>query len=283
MKSELIAAWITAIATAVTAFAIFLVERSRRRYERQEGHLQHIKKVVVDHLNSLLISHYFPVLDRKQGILKVRVDPIYLEGSPSTEVPIGWKPVLSVKTHELPVAGAAEHQKTYPYLYADVKRNHFPQLVNKWELFTNQFEELGHKSLEMGLRLAKELQEIIGLPPSSGLPNQQGAWVNYLRLSVFLYERVWGIPAGVLNIGEESGKWILRWFSDAFGQGTKEEMENCRRVVDSILASEKISIQSASLKKQALDLKPEAISLREELEQLSLKNKLPGRCDYLKS
>jgi len=60
-------------------------------------------------------------------------------------------------------------------------------------------------------------------------------------------------------------------------------MENCRRVVDSILASEKISIQSASLKKQALDLKPEAISLREELEQLSLKNKLPGRCDYLKS
>ena len=60
-------------------------------------------------------------------------------------------------------------------------------------------------------------------------------------------------------------------------------MENCQRVVDNILESEKVSIYIDSLKKQALDLKPEAISLKEELQQLLLKNKLMGRCDYLKS
>ena len=283
MKSELIAAWITAIATAVTAFAIFLVERSRRRYERKEAHLQHIKKVVVEHLNSLLVSHYFPILDCRQGILKIRDDPIYLKGSPSTEVPIGWKPALSVKTPELPVGLTAEHEKTYPYLYTDVKSNHFPQLINKWELFMNQFEELGRKSLEMGLQLAKELEGRIGLPPFSGSPNQQGAWVNYLRLSAFLYERVWGVPSSILNIDQQSGKWNLHRFQENLGQGTKEEMENCQRVVDNILESEKVSIYIDSLKKQALDLKPEAISLKEELQQLLLKNKLMGRCDYLKS
>src|SRR2546422_10251412 len=107
MSSELIAAWITAAATAVTAFAVFWVERSRRGYERRQAHFEEIKEFLLRDLDGVLVSHYLPILDGQSIILKVGTTLFFSNKNSSTSKPMFvWKPVLVIQAEE-PSIGAS--------------------------------------------------------------------------------------------------------------------------------------------------------------------------------
>lgn len=286
MSSEFIANWITAIATAVTAFAVFFVERSRRRYERKQAHFKKIKEFVIHFLDDILGGHYLPILECRDGILRFDTVPIFSEETSSSKDSFqGWKPALAIKSARAPIGASVgehetwqKHQETYPYLYPDAKVNHFPELFGKWESFENGFEELGRKSASLAEQMAKKLEERIKILPWSG-SNTSESWVNYFSLSIFIYRRLWGAQTGTLNIYEQSGNWVLQEWSETYGRGTKEQMGQCRLIVDEFLASERTSIQP--LKEQARHLLPEANTIQQELQQLLLKTDLPGRCKFI--
>jgi hypothetical protein len=286
MSSELVAIWITAAATALTAFAVFFVEYSRRRYERKQTHFKEIKEFVLKHINGLLVDYYLPILEGEQGILEIRSEPIYSQKTTATRTPItDWKPFLAIASPRfslaITVGGHIELQKyeeTYPHLYPDAKENHFPELLEGWESFKNGFEALGRQSATLGEQLARKLEDQIKLPPLAGL-SRPGSWVNYFGLSNFIYKRLWGAPTGTLNVYEQLGNWVLQEWSENYGHGTKEQMEYCRAVVDELLISEKESVQL--LQEQARRLLPQTNTIKQELQQLLLKTDLPGRCEYI--
>jgi|SRR2546422_6185661 len=286
MSSELIAAWITAAATAVTAFAVFWVERSRRGYERRQAHFEEIKEFVLRYLDGVLVGHYLPILEGQSSILKFGTTPIFSDKTSSTKDPmIGWKPVLVIQPEEPSIGASFEdhetwqkHKETYPYLYPDAKENHFPELFGKWESFKNEFESVGQQAVTLGEQMAKLLEEKIKLPLWTGW-SQQETWVSYFSLSNFIYRWLWGSQTGTLNIYEQSGNWVLQEGNEYYARGAKEQMEYCRSVVDELWASEKESVQL--LRRQALRLLPEANAIKEEIQQLLLRTDLPGCCKFI--
>lgn len=269
------AEWIFSIFNAIRSFITGIFsERSRQVHEAKQAHFEDIKNVVLGYLKGQLIDHYLRILERKEGILAEGTEPI------------SGKLILAAKPPQLSLArtlgqsiALQNHAESYPHLYHDAKENHFPKLFRMWEQFDVRFQDFARKSIQFGQQLAKTLEEQSKIPPRTySFPQER--WINYVRLSIFVYERLWGVSNGALVVNEQSDKWLLKWFgTDDCGQGTKEQMESCKAIVDELLVSEKKAVPP--LLEEAQHLKPELISIKDEVERLIWKKRLPGNCEYL--
>jgi len=283
MSTVLISAAVSAV---ISFFAGIFTERLRQKHSKKDAHFQEIKTIVLGYIQDQLVDHYLRILESKEGALVIGSEQITkLEETSSSYQVVLWKPVLRVKPPQIScvssVGGTFElqrHEETYPHLYRDAKERHFSKLFIRWEQLDSRFHVFCVGCLELCQHLAKKLEESIRVPLRVE-SSQQENWVNYPRLSVFIYERLFGVSNGGLNLYEQPIKWRLDWYGDQCGQGTKDEMERCKEIVDSLLKSEKASAKPFI--EEARRLKPDLIAIKDELERLVLQRSLPGRCEYV--
>lgn len=279
---------VTAAATAITAVFVLLVplyvEYSRRLHEAKQTHFKDIKRFVLEDLNDILTNHYSDVLEHNAGALGIRSERVSPEGISIAEQPHRWKPVL----HVLPPASSLpaslgdalaiqEREKTFSHLYGDIGQYHFAELTRQWNQFTQRFQHMSHTCLIKTQHISTQLEAQLKFPPYDEY-SQAEKWIDYLRLSLLVYERLWGIHSGALGMYQEGDHWILNVFGQRCGRGTQEELESFRITIDHVLSDEASGF--TQLADEVKLLKIEALELKQMIEKTLLQQKLPGNCPY---
>ncbi|MBM4124431.1 MAG: hypothetical protein FJ246_05695 [Nitrospira sp.] len=280
---------ITAIATAVTAVAVilipFFIEYFRRRYEAQQPHLHEIKEGVIRHLKTETTDYYLEVLERWNGILLKKQDPIYSGSTILGESRIEYQGYLALRDPEpsLPTTignhiSWQKHEERFLHLYNDCRTNHFPETIVRWEQFVREFQGIGTKTLEIAVTLRNSLEEKLRLPQIRDL-GQEGSWADYYWLAIFIYERLWCVRSNSIWL-QTAHDTMAIWGDKQLARGTKEEIDGCLTVVQELLDSNRNLFQP--LLEEAQKLKPQAFQLKSELEALLLIKSLPGSCSFVK-
>jgi hypothetical protein len=283
-----IAEVISALISAVVSFiAGLFVERYRQKHGSKGEHFEKIKSVVFAYIQDQLVDHYLRVVDGHEGALTFLTLPLRGAEVSSTEHPqVHYKFVLGPKPPQLSIVSSLgssldlqRHEETYPHLYDDVKQNHFPESLERFERVVAKYENVCRCCTELTKQFSQKLEQSINLPARVANAPQE-TWVNYPLLSLFIYERLWGVSCGALSISEQAGKYNLDWpHRMQCGRGPRDEIERCRRVVDELLKTEKDSVET--IRKDAQCLRPELQAIRIELEKISIQRKLPGNCDFI--
>lgn len=289
-----IAALVPSLISAVVSFIAGLVgglfvERYRQKHDRRKDHFDSIKTVVFAYIQDQLIDHYLRVIDGKEGALIINAVPLAGAETSSADYPLSHhRLVLGIKPPQLSntssVASSVswqKHEETYPHLYDDVKQRHFQILISRFERAVTEYGNVCQGCIEFCKQLSKKLEQDIHLP-TYVVNTPQETWVKFPALSLFIYERLWGVSCGTLNINiEQTSRYVLDWPHrvGSCGRGTKEEIDRCRVVVDGLLKTEKLAIQH--FLEDAQRLKPEFQAIRIELEKLSLQRRLPGNCRFI--
>ena len=286
MNPENITAWSTAV-TAIGALVLIgvtlWVEYSRRRYERAQLHIQQLRDLLFEPLRRQIIGHYLPILQRRDGLIKLDTQELSSTYDPLHGRTIKWTSLLTIKSASPSIGGTIgdyqrfnDYDATFPHLYRDAKTAHFPELFQRWERFQEQVEQLGKESLQHCLRWQRHLEELVCLPARHDLSAPR-PWANYVALSLYIYEQFWWRYPNGASSSQESGYLTLRYNSSDLAQGEQERVAVCLEALAQLIKTESV----AGLIQGAEQLECEAIALKEEFERLVLKQVPLGSCPYL--
>lgn len=265
-------AWVTAGATVVLAFAALIalvgvfvpvqLERARRR----SVHLGKIIAVVLEPIRAKLAGSYVQVLSRSFSPLEC------------------WHPKgLQVKAYSgsipsnsLPV----EDESLYTSVYADIKRNHYPQLLADWERFQEDYKTFGPSALEFAQGLEGQLRKGCELPD---LANDQSGTRGcfYASLALFAFNRGWQNGyAYPLSLQKDGEQWKLECLniSTYYGFGSQEEMARLKALAESTIESQDIT----RLKNNGQALLTKLEALQAGIADIRANGRLRGDCDATK-
>jgi hypothetical protein len=285
---------VTAVSTAVTAVGALLligltlwIEYSRRRYDCGQVHLQHLREYVLQPLTRQLTAHYLPILERQDVLVQIRSEAGTSTYDPESGRVILWKAHLVLKDPPAIFSGPTfgdpqqffHYETTFPYLYDDAKTCHFQEFFKRWEHLGEQVRKLGEESLSRcaawQTQLKERLQFIDVSERRAGQP-----WADYLKLTSHLFGLLWCKYPNAPVLFQSAGQWTLQSQGNELAQGDQHQMILCREVIAEVVRLEEKSMEN--LFEQADCLKREVLSIKEELEQLLLRQQSLGPCAYVR-
>lgn len=259
---ELTPAWVTAGATVVLAFAALIalvgvfvpvqLERARRR----SVHLEKIIAVVLEPIRQKLEGSYAPVVSR------------------------AVTPLVYYHPHGLQIAVQSDdpHQdkSLYDKVYADIKQNHYPQLLADLECFQEDYKIFIQSELDHALDMEKRLREGCSLPDLA--KDQSGTrGCFYASLALYAFNRGWQnnyvYPLSEQKEGEQWKLWCLN-ISTYYGRGSQDEMIKLKVLVESTIKTQDIT----DLKNNAQALLTRLEAMQTDIAGIRATGQLRGDC-----
>jgi membrane protein implicated in regulation of membrane protease activity len=276
---EFTPAWVTAVATAVLAFAAIIalagvfvplqLERARRR----SVHLENIIAIVLEPIRLKLDGGYARVVSRSAFPLECR----YPQGLQVTTQPGPF----SFDSPPVPLSDStSEDRSLYDTVYADIKRNHYPQLLADWERFQADYQILIQTALDLAKNLEERLRAGCDLP-DLGNDNGGNHGCFYASLALYAFNRVWhdNYPYPLSEqseIQKGTGQWKL-WclnISTEYARGSQDEMIKLKTLVESAIKSQDVD----GLKNNGQALLTRLKALQAVIADIRANGRLRGDC-----
>jgi len=259
--------------------APFVQDRRRVRHD----HLQVIKAQVLGPVRRQLEQFYLPFLEGKYGPVVAEGKYRRVLGSVS-EAHVVWECALG------PRRSAAS--RTFPYftepqetielneeLQKDARRNHFAAFFSSFEVFERRVEHYECEWVLYARDLSAKIIERARLPLVKwDSLNSEKAWVDADLLAVLIVDLHLGLMVGPPLVGSDGRTLELNGRRLALADD-RAAIRHLEEVLDDISRDRGTAEELVS---GAQPLLQEATRLREEVNQLLLLSKLPGRCRYTK-
>lgn len=290
---------VTLILALITALGVWLgpriAEHSRRIHQAKQLHLESIKSGVYQPLLYQLENYSMPVIEREISNIIEKTVSIA-----SSEIQIDEygrinRFQLSIRTLEdmlqelemqdftRDASGLSriEHLELIPdrQLYEDVKENHEPTLIVKWESFQAKLAGYNSQCLQYVERIAEQLAKQTGLRVWDNYDSKPGT--NTTGLAVFVWERQIGLGSSQFFV-EKTGE-ITRAMvhNKVVAIGTDDEIARCRQVLDGMV-KDRVEVDKLTNTVNEMRLMEECALLEEKFTHLIHSHKLSGNCKYTK-
>lgn len=268
--------WVGGIATTVAGS--WIASKIRIYHDDRRSHHQELKDKVLSALRDLLADHQslfghrIPVLIEKVGyseIVHARPDQDAVRSGLMLHRNNPWPHVLS---------------KMDGALLEDAKRIHYENLMAEilafaalWELHTEHCQAWIEE-------IANEILVKSQMNPYA--PPYTPPYVNHLRLGLWIYGRLFGLPTEALRQANQGKFWSIEGaptVPDQIGNATlANEEQNAlllQKVEEIIAANRK---RAAQLQRESEGITNRAVDLRSKLEYEIAKKKLRRHCDLVK-
>ncbi len=288
------------ILSLITALGVWLgprlVENSRRRYQARQEHLAIIKENVIGPLINRLELYFLPIIDSQLSNVVEKS-----EFKPIPDAPIdqfgGMRQIeLSILTikYILDEGEQEDWQRDAldrslaprvrlqfdELLYNDLKNNHEPELVDKWEAFVFKVEEYNKKCFSYVERISNTLMEQSKLPVWISYEGKHG--IDTAGLAAYIWGRQLGLRSDIVRVIDRGYGFDLGCGEKIMAMGSEKEMNSCFKIVSSLVADRE---EVSKLKEIVLDmnLEDEALMIKKKLSDYIQSKKLRGKCAYSRS
>lgn len=168
-----------------------------REIKLQDEHLATIKEAVLEPILGHIKEYYLPVCLLKKGVIARGTNAIKKPLRNVTEDSVhrmDFRLILENPSRDLigTIGSAAAQRKItddHSQYYADAKKNHYPELLTRWENFRKKFNDMASQHLAYVEEIRGKLAERIMLPPLIPSQLNQVSYASYESLSIFIYER----------------------------------------------------------------------------------------------
>ena len=274
--------WVSAVSTAVLALAALaglagvLIPLQLEHARRRALHLENIVAIVLDPIRYELETDHIAVVSRIASPLACR-NPYGLGvASPPSSRQISYG-LMNPAEGVGPLADKSLHDA----VYADVKRNHYPQLLTDWERFKEEYTVLIQTTLSVAQDMEKLLRQACDFSDLAQNQNQRrGCW--YASLALYAFERIWlsdfeqTLTARTDTPNDPNGQWVLfcEYNSNSYAQGSQQDVKNLRSTVEGLISGRDL----APIKKDADILLQKLQSLRTRIADIRANGMLHGDC-----
>lgn len=271
------AEWVTAVATAMLAFAALVglggvlvplqIERIRRR---------------ANHLSRLLAVVLLPIHEELEGRYESRVE--------RRHTPLAWRRDLGFHEYIAPIIRneylgddtPPDEPDLYATLYADTRKNHYPILIADYEQFRSGYNDLVEMTRREAVELEATLHGKCSLTDSS-VENPNGLGIHFPNLTLYIFCRLWlanySYPLSVRTIGLYQAQLCCEGTSEFFANGTEQELRIVLGTVEELIATQK-SLESIQV---ADNLVPKLNVLKGAIADIRVNDSLEGDCAATKS
>lgn len=274
--------WVSAVATAVLALAALAglvgvlvplqVERSRRR----SFHLDNIIAVVLEPIRQKL--------ERAAAVVsRIRL-PLRWNSQNGLETDL-LLPLLSSEQMFAQLSGVSPEDATlHNTVYTDVKQNHYPQLLTKYEHFTTEFQDfVGSDLLTFAKSLEQQLRKGSSLPDLGiDVNGQRGCF--YASLALYVFNRAWtkdcSSPLSILPDNRGDSKLSnLSSGTDYIYGANHDDVTVLNDCVESLIVNPETTERVKTLGSQATALDQKRQDLLREIAGIRVTRKLAGDCE----
>ncbi len=285
------------ILSLVTTLGVWLsprvVESSRRRYQVRQDHLEMIKENVIRPLLNQVEIYFMPIIDGQLsnvierselkpildapidqfgGIRQIELSILNLKDSIDEWEQEDWQR----NALDMPLTQRARRQFD-ELMYNDLKNNHEPKLVDKWEAFIFKVEEYNKKCFSYVKSMSDTLIEQSKLPVWTSYEGKQG--INSAGLAAYIWGRQLGLRSDIVRVIELGNRFDLHCGDKIMAMGSEEEIKSCFKIISG-LVSDKGEAYKLAETVSDMDLKNEAYVIQEKLSDYRQSKKLLGKCAY---
>lgn len=284
----------------ITALGVWfgprLVENSRRRYQARQDHLEMIKENVIKPLLNQVETYFMPIIDgqlsnvaEKSEFKPIPDAPIdQFGGMRQIELStITIKDILDEWEQEDWQRDALDRSLTPrvrlqfdELLYNDLKNNHEPELVDKWETFVFKVEEYNKKCFSYVESISNKLIEQSKLPVWISYEGKHG--INASGLAAYIWGRQLGLRSDIVRVIERGDGFDLSCGDKVMAMGSEEEIRSCFKIVSG-LVSDKGEVYKLVETVSDIGLKNETHVIKGILSDYMQSKKLRGKCTYSQS
>ena len=173
---------------------------------------------------------------------------------------------------------------TEPALSEDARRNHFRKVTGELDKFVLHWVGYSGECQSWVARIARETLERSELPefPSQeaevGIPKP---YVMHFELAIFVYERLFGLTAGALRLGQSGspGAWAIFRENTTLAVGPREKLAALLEHLDGLLDSQRAAANE--LLNQAVELQGEFTQISRLLDFAIAARRLRKSCDLV--
>jgi hypothetical protein len=265
--------WIGGVMTTVAGS--WISSKIHVYHENKRTHRDEIKEKVLIPLRTGLEEHFRPLVFHQKPVVFVvpGATTELREEAKVTEDPAERGDVLVAAFPGALVFGPLD-----PALHEDANRNHFRELEGRVNEFVAAWTAHAGECHRWVLRIAHEILTKSGL---EAFPNRTAGpgpkfYVMHYRLAVFIYERLFLLQTGRLELNCSALPCTLNGEECTIATGSREQLEALTEELDRLRVSE--GATAHSLRNQAAELQKNFTGLTPALDLAIASKRLRGKC-----
>jgi hypothetical protein len=269
--------WIGGVATTVAG--AWIASKIRIYHDARKAHHEDLKQKVLAPLREGLETHFRSLVFHLTPVVSVQTGAAteFLEKAKATEPAEERGDVLVAAFPGSVVFGPLDSA-----LLHDATKRHFRKQIDRVDKFVTRWMAYSGECHAWVRGMAQEILAKSGLPafPNKEVSSSRPApYAMQYRLAVFVYERLFRLPAGALTVAGYESYWTLSGQHATLAVGSKEQVDALLDLVNSRLTSEETTARV--LRSKAGDLQKDFQELTPMLEYAIASRKLRKRCDLV--
>lgn len=241
-------------------------ERFISKENREQNHLEEIKKEVLDPLVKNLSELYIPVLKHEKLAIEYSRKYLPKKGMKATEYPLELETKLVLPPPEYNLDST---------LYKDAEENHYAELFDDFEAFRTDFDAYARAWLSYASEIQKAITKDVDLPPYRELTTP---FVDAPFLAQYVVGRLAGLNLEKLWVPKEGEPRISIGSRQVLVGNTENEVKKCEETVNKFLES---NMRIENIKQPAKKLLKRAEKIKSTVDKLRRTQKLSGNCEYI--
>lgn len=260
-------------------------ERWRNKRERKEEHAKVIQKEILTPIYDYLKSFYFPICVLKDTPIEVMNETITKNPGHITEdAYAGTRFVMHARVPERPTGMPLQSEywhepEGFKRYYADAKNVHYPDLLERWDVFQKEFMGMQREALNYSNELIKLLRNDLKMSPFSPMGIPQVPWANYEKIAYVIFKRHMGLDGEGIRydsyiVGAKTSNTQQEVFKCASAPDAEKALEITNGILKNTGSVDKIQIKCKSLAIEADRL------LKDFRFEIS-RNPAPKKCKFI--
>lgn len=267
--------WVGGIATTIAGS--WIASKIRVYHDDRKSHHQELKDRVLSALRDLLADH--------QALFNHQV-PVLIEK-------VGYSEIVHARPDQDAVRSGLVLHRNNPWphllskmdraLFEDAKRVHYEKLMAETLGFAASWESHTEHCQAWIAEIGDEI--LLNSKMNPYAPPYVPPYVNHLRLGLWIYGRLFGLPTEALRQSNQGKFWSIEGaptVPDQIGNATLANEEQntllLQKVEEIMIANRK---RAAQLQRESEGIANRAVDLRSKLEYEIAKKKLRRHCDLV--